>query len=424
MERPLIIGERIMFANGDSPVNCVFAIRVKGQVNLERLENALSLVQRKHALLRATIHTNKGKNPRFVFHEELADIPIRIVERTSDHKWMEEVQKEWMELFPFEKGPLARLVWVKSEQCSELILVCPHVVCDGTTFVTLIQEMLKLMDDPSYDPGTSEPFISLEKLLPEVDWNKRNLTYILLKPVLQVVLKGISLIGKKNKGKPYMMLWSLTEEETSALVTKCKSENVSVHTTLCYATLSAFKKVKGNRSKDTVISPADIRRFISGIKSDTMFAFAPVIDLSLKKSKTSDFWGRCHELQEDLIEKLNQMEIVKMLTKGEYLNDVAPNMVNFIKTNPGSHAVTLSNMGRLAIPEHFRTFEVDTIWSPTVAFPWRNPNTLVISTFKGQMNFSFTSNTDFLSEPEAESIKQSIMEILNDQIADRVATPI
>jgi len=67
-------------------------------------------------------------------------------------------------------------------------------------------------------------------------------------------------------------------------------------------------------------------------------------------------------------------------------------------------------MGRLNIPESYQHFEVETIISPTVAFPWRNPNTLVTTTFRGQMDFVFMSNDAFLPYEEALAIKDAAMQ--------------
>lgn len=55
---------------------------------------------------------------------------------------------EWGKLFDDKSAPLARVVWLKDTDVSDLILVCPHCICDGTTFVTLMSEMLGLLDKP------------------------------------------------------------------------------------------------------------------------------------------------------------------------------------------------------------------------------------------------------------------------------------
>ena len=91
-------------------------------------------------------------------------------------------------------------------------------------------------------------------------------------------------------------------------------------------------------------------------------------------------------------------------------------MVKYLLTTEGSHDVTFSNMGRLGIPENYDSFEVEAIYSPSVGFPWRNPNTIVVSTFKGEMDFTFCSNEAFLPESEALAIKNKALELLQQEL--------
>jgi hypothetical protein len=88
----------------------------------------------------------------------------------------------------------------------------------------------------------------------------------------------------------------------------------------------------------------------------------------------------------------------------------------YLKSSDGTHDVTLSNMGRLNIPDSFHTFQLETIYSPSACFPWRNPNTLVISTFRREIDFSFISNESFLSKDEATVIKDRMMELLHEKM--------
>lgn len=45
MRRRLIIGERIMYVDASTPLNCVFAVKLKGIITLSRLQQALFKIQ-------------------------------------------------------------------------------------------------------------------------------------------------------------------------------------------------------------------------------------------------------------------------------------------------------------------------------------------------------------------------------------------
>jgi hypothetical protein len=96
----------------------------------------------------------------------------------------------------------------------------------------------------------------------------------------------------------------------------------------------------------------------------------------------------------------------------EYFHSSVKRLMAYLKSSDGTHDVTLSNMGRLNIPDNFRSFQLETIYSPSAGFPWRNPNTLVISSFRKQIDFSFISNDGFLSKEDATVIKDRMMERL------------
>ncbi|RTZ49516.1 hypothetical protein EJ377_02975 [Chryseobacterium arthrosphaerae] len=69
-------------------------------------------------------------------------------------------------LFEEEKTPLARVVWVRGQEVSEVFWAIPHCISDGTTGVTLMKELLQLLDDPSLELEPYEPFSSVDEFLP------------------------------------------------------------------------------------------------------------------------------------------------------------------------------------------------------------------------------------------------------------------
>ena len=167
--RKLILGERVMYVDGASPVNCVFAVRVSGRLSPERMRLALDTVQAKHPLLRARISWRRGR-PYFE-SGTVGEIPVRVLERRSEDDWQRVTEAEWGLPFDAGRGPLARVVWVRSgeggvETVSELVLICPHCICDGATGVTLMREILLLLDRPEEMIGSYSVFRSLKEIIP------------------------------------------------------------------------------------------------------------------------------------------------------------------------------------------------------------------------------------------------------------------
>lgn len=404
--------ERIMYVDPETPVNCVFAAKIKGELPEQNFKTALEKIQQKHALLRVVVDTKSEKYPFFKEEKDIAPIPLRIVERKTDEDWLTESQKEWKILFEEEKAPLARVVWVRGQDVSEVFWAIPHCISDGTTGVTLMKELLQLLDNPALELEPYEPFTSVDEFLPS-NFNVKSkkfkaklyLTFARFFFILQQKSK------KRNLGKDYVLHQKLDPATTTQITQKCKANGISVHALLCSAFMQAFQEVKGKEAKGKVISPVDVRHFIPEIKEDHLFAFAPTVDLAIKKG-SSDLLNNAKQIKEDLVQKIGKMEARELLWMGEQMHPIVDRMISMLKTSNGGHDVTLSNMGRINIPNEYKNFSVETIFSPTVAFPWLNSNTLTTSTYNHQMDFIFLSNEDFLPKAEAKKIKEKAIALM------------
>ena len=418
MQRKLIIGERIMYGDGNTPLNSCFTARIRGTVFPENLRHALSRIQAKHPLLGAGVVTDKKGHPWFTTNEHITGIPVRKVSRQSDNDWQRESMQEWATPFDMQNGPLCRVVWIQSPEVSELILVCHHCICDGGSVATILQELLALLDQPDQPMEPYLAFNDIHELIPAPFLENKQLKKKGRRSaVLAWLTLSAVLLGKKQppKGRDYLLHWKLSKAQSAAFVSRCKTEGTTVHAALSVALLRAFKQVKGEQAKNKIISPVDIRRFIPAIRPDHLFAYAPTVNLSLSEDAPASargFWVQAYKLKDELAEKIAEVNVFIQLMIGEYVHSSAKKLVKLLKVTNGNHDVTFSNMGRLNVQEHYQTFQVETIMSPTVAFPWRNPNTIVTTTFRGQMDFVFMSNENFLPEAEAVAIKEAAMALV------------
>ncbi|GEN71336.1 hypothetical protein CLA01_14080 [Chryseobacterium lathyri] len=405
-----------MYVDPETPVNCVFTAKIKGNIPEENFKAALEKIQQKHPLLRTRIDNSSEKYPFFIEVKGIESIPLRIVERKTDEDWLQESETEWFRLFKDEKKPLAQLVWIKGNDVSEILWVLPHCICDGTSLVTMMTELLTLLDDPAVELQPYEVFSSVDDFLP-LDFNmkkkKRKARFYLVMARLFFLMQRKSKI--RNLGTNYVVHWKLNSDTTAQITEKSKAHGVSVHALLCSSFMQAFQEIQGKQAKGKVISPVDVRHFIPEIRQDHVFAFAPTVELSLKKGST-DLMDNARQIKKDLVGKIEKMEARELLWMGEQMHPVAERMISMMKSSKGGHDVTLSNMGRINIPSDYKNFKVETVISPTVAFPWLNSNTLVATTYNQQMDFTFMSNEHFLPKEEAVTIKNKAIELLTSSL--------
>jgi hypothetical protein len=403
--------------------------------------------------------------PYFLGEGLAPKIPVRVVERVSGDDWQQVTEVEWEIPFDVEQGPLARVVWLQGGDVSELVLVCAHCICDGATGVTLIREILLLLDRPEETIGSYPVFQSVKELIPRaVLANRKERLAAYWKSFFVRVFFSLKPIhAKAVNGQDYAIRWRLGAEMSGALIDRCRREEVTVHALLCVVLLDAYRAIRQENARGKVICPVDIRRYVRDIRKDMMFAFAPIVELGVPagagapedgeragspeggeragspeggerggggeggetteeaggtdgraERERAGFWERCRRLKGDLAEKVATIKAYELLLHGEYYHPVAKKLIRWLCTDAGSHDLTFSNMGRLDIPEEYETFSVAAVYSPTVAFPWRNPTTVVVSSFREQMDFAFVSNTGALRFEEGMAIKERVMQLLEE----------
>lgn len=75
-----------------------------------------------------------------------------------------------------------------------------------------------------------------------------------------------------------------------------------------------------------------------------------------------------------------------------------------------------SNLGKLEIAHEYENFQLETIYSPSVIGPLGNTTTILTSTFRKQMDFSFMASEGYLTYNDAELIKGKVISLLKENI--------
>jgi len=464
MKRNLLFLERVLFGDGTEPFHGVYALKINGAIDHDGLVRALTRLQEKYAMLRTAIGTDTLGRPYFHTPPSTPPIPLRIVERTGEEDWNRETVHELGTSFDIANGPLLRITWIRSADVSDLIMAFHHCMCDGGSGVALLSDLLALLDDPQAEIGKAPAFQSIRDLIPgEILNNGRNRFKAKLAAAL--VHAGLSLgalfISTKRKPAPgsggprlgdprlgdprlgglrsghqrsggqrsggqrsggrrsgdYLINWKLGAEQSKALFTHCKKEGVTVNTAIGLALMEAFKAVNGPASHGKATCPVDIRRYMPEVKRDMLFSYGLALNISLGQSIGSRFWEKAKALQTHVskqMAKLNPYEFTMIM---EASHGSVHKLRRFLTYAKVGNDFMFSNMGKLDIPAQYRNFTVETIYSPTVIGPFANPNTIITTTFNGQMDFSFVSNQDFMPRATALQIREKAMEILFETVA-------
>jgi hypothetical protein len=172
--------------------------------------------------------------------------------------------------------------------------------------------------------------------------------------------------------------------------------------------------------------PVDIRRFISNIRADVVFNYAPPVPVSidLRIDPRTGFWDLARKLKQSMSEKISRLNAYEQLMGAEELLTSIPKAISFLRQSKGSYDFAFSNVGRISMPDSYRSFRVESLLGVTVAVPWRNATTVVTTSFRGCADIAFVSNDGFLPYAEAVAIKETAVRLLmNSAGLPRVVEP-
>ena len=419
MKRKMLFFERFMYIDGVTPINCALTARVRGTILADNLRNALNKVQAKHPLLRARVVKEAGE-PQFVLDEDTPEIPVQIIERQCDEDWRALTVAQWNVPFETQTGPLLRVLWLKSDEVSELMVIGHHCICDGGSIITLLREILLVLDQPDMELVPYTSYSSLVDLIPqEVLSDEKTIRKTKRKAMVYKLFLALWPAKKPvhGPGDPYVLYWKSGVELLEKMNTRCTAEDTSLFAALCVAFLLAFQEVKGKAFKNKIMCPVNIRRSIRAIKSDMMFAFAPTIQLSINRKQEDDFWTRSRAMKQAITAGIEGMKVYEEMMVADLMRDSVPRIINFLRSSKGGHDIAFSNVGRLKIETRYQTFTLEALIGGTVAVPWKNTNTLMATQFLQEIELGFISNERFLPQHEALAIRDRALQFFMDAMA-------
>ncbi|MET4728799.1 NRPS condensation-like uncharacterized protein [Lysobacter enzymogenes] len=427
MKRKMMLCERVMYVDRDSTFTIVQAARVRGALDERRLRDALDRVQRKHPMLRCSVED--GDPPTMVLEDAPQPIPLRITERIDDEEWQRQSHIERETRFDTTRAPLMRLTWVRGRdaqgEVGELLLACHHVICDGMSMLTLLREILALCADPALDIGTHTGFNALEDILPAQALSDRRVRRSAAWKALAFRL-FFSLRRRRKpvpQGEFFVLHWKLSREDTAALAARAKAEGVTVFAAMSVAFSLAFRTVKGAAATGKIFSPVDIRKFLTLIRPDQLFAAAPgtivPLDTELAPENVDDaaFWEQARVFKGRLNQKVERISrnVHEYFIGLEMMHSIFGQFVAERRSDLDKFDTTISNIGRIDIPQDYPGFRLETVYSPTARLPWRSTTAILSSGYAGELDFVFTCDTESLSRAQVERIREIAMRLLRER---------
>src|SRR5216684_389736 len=131
--------------------NCPWAMRLRGELNLEALGRSFDEIVRRHEVLRTSFPAEGGEPVERIGEAERVEIPVIDVSGMREEAREEEARelgrRTGEERFVLETGPVMRVRVVKlGEQEHVLLLTLHHIVSDGWSVGIMVREFSELYE--------------------------------------------------------------------------------------------------------------------------------------------------------------------------------------------------------------------------------------------------------------------------------------
>ncbi len=395
------------------PNNIALIATIKGEINEDDLRDALKKITKIHPLTGVRVVIDSDQDAWFT-DEDVPPAPLKIIKRRSERQSIGTVEKEHEIPFDFNKGPLIRFVLLKSEEVSDIIIICQHSICDGLSLTILLQDIIFLLDNPTtkikkvnavfpISDNFQIPFRVKLRLLK----NKFIMNRINRKWDDQALLFDDE--DYQNVHEAYFQKFrykivnlNLSEEETSNLIAKCRENQVTVNSAISVALLSGRKNIRGNSVQDdsTVQIAVDIRNQLKRPGENVFGFLASGIKIEFEYPPETAFWDNVRLFHQIIISELKGKRALENLMRystsptltdainfaiyGEWVSNGfkrCQKLLKFIRSNNKAMEIskqlvttapdlTMSNLGQIKTPEAQNNLQLDRLYFITSSYPY------------------------------------------------------
>jgi hypothetical protein len=251
------------------------------------------------------------RRPGFEIADDVAPVPLRIVWRSDDATWLEEMSGELDRGFDEGAGPLARCTYVSGPgPHSELMLTFHHCSIDGTAAESLLHELLgccvAMLDgdaNPQPDSLTLQP--AADTRLP-ADHNGIGGAVRLALFATRELTKELVYRARARPrpvpaaGRNRVQIGRLAASDTTAVVRAARNRGVTMTNTLCAAMLLEVDRQlhASNPTRLRAMTFADLRSHLSPpVDAENMGAYIALMRVAVNVDPERGVWSVAQDVQ-------------------------------------------------------------------------------------------------------------------------------
>lgn len=361
------------------PYNVSMSITIRGNLQKQKMRNALNKIQEKHPLLQAQLYVNKNEEPFFIWGN-ISEIPLVIENRSSNDLYKKVVEEEFTT--PFETGkncflPLIRVKILFSEDLFDLIITMQHVIADGMSMVFLFMDILSFIIDPKRKDEPLDIVKSIENVLPykyqkkiPKTTGKFKRTNWFLKRIIKIYRFKNKLSRNKVKQKELIFNnfenkhletydWVLSEDQSKKIIERSKENQITVQSTICTMFLSDFPIIN---------NPVNLRNRLAYNVGRSIGCFAGGLVIKKKYKNKKSFWKNAQLYHKELTKGLQDKSVFSMFklfsrsVKRSSYEKFTPMFLELASRNQPFGVTNLGSLDRFNIVLASKDFKIENLY--------------------------------------------------------------
>lgn len=402
-------------------INFALMARIRGTFPPDSFQKALDKLVLKYPSLAVNVVQDTGGEVCLI-PNPAPKVPLRIEERKHPDHWIEETTTELPQPFDLSKDPPIRCVTLQDKDVSDILFVYPHVLADGLATTYLLRDFLAFVDDPEAEVTSTPHVPPMSALIPDFPgkgWAilQAKLKAQLMKLFLKRAQRNTPQTEPSNPRQPnYQLLpWTLTSEQTSALVARSRAEGTTVHAALCAAFLRAFGEFHEEGWKRKIQSPVSLRDRLTQPVGEAFGLFVNLVEFQTDCDPEYDFWEVARRIKKRFVRHTDDRQAFRTLIEANVVTRQSRDMLSpqiaaqvFMAAD---HDLSISNLGRLDFPTQYDTFQLETLFGPILG---GDPEEVVLGviTVGGTLHLSLSFTDLKMDVPQAEKIIEAAMQWL------------
>ena len=416
------------------------AARIRGDIPTERLKDALRKLQTLYPPLASCVRMEQDGSA-WLTTEGVGEFPFEVRARASDDDWAKTFLEQERLPFAFGRGPVARFILLRGNPVSDLVVIVPHVICDGYSMTLVMCDIVALLNDPNRVVTRPSPPAS-------ISWETvqhsalDNLLLRVLAKASNHLWRGRRVVLHQDEYEQLhrcywsrqqndVLVFGLSPVETSDLAARCRQHSISITGALMAAFLLARAEVQPTTQNHwSEISVAmNMRDRMLQPPGRVVGVFASSVDLKLPSIAGKSFWELARLAHVQVHKSINdRSQILLPLV----LEEVDPSIVDaavaavstdewspefrlltrFVKVKGEARCLNVSNIGRIDLPEPGSPYRLETI----LPFPPLVPGggyALNVLTVDGKMNIILKFRRNELDCAAAAKIRDRALSYLS-----------